>query len=177
MSVVLLLGGVRSGKSRLAVQLAERAAAPVTVIATAEARDDEMASRIARHREERPRSWTTIEGPLDLSGALSTVPVDDVVVVDCVTMWVSNLMQQGDDDDAILKRAQQSAMLAAERAGLVIVVSNEVGSGVIPGTPVGRRFSELLGRVNALWADVAERSALVVAGKVLTLRDAGELLS
>ena len=176
MPVILLLGGVRSGKSRLAAQLAARTSAPVTVIATAEGRDEEMTSRIARHREERPQEWTTIEEPLDLAAALGKVPTDAVVVLDCVTMWVSNVMERGVDDDAVLERAQRAAGLAAGRTGLVIVVSNEVGSGVIPTTPLGRRFSELLGSVNAMWAEAAERSALVVAGKVLTLRDAAELL-
>lgn len=175
MPVVLLLGGARSGKSRLAVQLAERGSASVTVIATAEARDDEMTARIARHREERPRTWTTVEEPLDVSEAMNAVPADDVVVLDCVTMWVSNLMEGEIDDDALLERVRRAAELAAGRRGLVVVVSNEVGSGVIPGTPLGRRFGDVLGRANAAWADVAERSVLVVAGKVLTLNDAAEL--
>ncbi len=175
MPVVLLLGGVRSGKSRLAVELASRGSGPVTVIATAEGRDEEMASRIARHRAERPSSWKTVEEPIDLPKALSDVPDDQVVLVDCLTLWVSNLMELQVDDEVIAERSRQAADVAAQRSDLVVVVSNEVGSGVIPGSALGRHFSDVLGRVNAMWAEVADRSALVVAGKVLPLRGAEEL--
>lgn len=175
MAVVLLLGGVRSGKSRLAVELAARTSAPVTMIATAQARDADMTSRIARHRAERPSDWTTVEERVDVSAAVDHVPDDQTVVLDCLTLWVSNLMERELSDEAIAERAREAAELAARRSGLVVVVTNEVGSGVIPESPLGRRFSEMLGRVNGIWAEVAERSALVVAGRILTLRDAGEL--
>lgn len=175
MPIVLLLGGVRSGKSRLAVELATRGQAPVTVVATSEARDEEMASRIARHRAERPSGWTTIEEPIDLYAAIDGVPDDEAVVLDCLTLWVSNLVEQSLSDEEVTERARTAAERASRRAGLTLVVTNEVGSGVIPASPVGRRFSDILGRVNAVWAAAADRSALVVAGKVLPLRGAEEL--
>lgn len=175
MAVVLLLGGVRSGKSRLASELAARGPARVNVIATAEARDEEMTERIMRHRAERPADWTTVEAPAHLFEALAAIPEEETVVVDCLTLWVSNLIERAHDDDEIVAQARAAAGRAATREGLVVVVSNEVGSGLIAPTELGRRYVDLLGRVNAVWAQIAQRAALVVAGKVLVLRDAGIL--
>ena len=169
MAVVLLLGGVRSGKSRLAAELADGGPAPVTMIATAEARDEEMSARITRHRAERPADWATVEAPVELADAIEAAPSDHALVVDCLTLWVSNLIEHGLHDDEIVDRAQRAAGLAAQRDALVVVVSNEVGSGVIASSELGRRYVDVLGRVNAIWAHVAQRAALVVAGKVLPL--------
>jgi adenosyl cobinamide kinase/adenosyl cobinamide phosphate guanylyltransferase len=171
MPVCLLIGGVRSGKSRLALRLAAREQRSVVVIATAEARDAEMAARITQHRRERPAEWTTIEEPVDLRSAFAVAPEEAVVLVDCLTLWVSNLMEREVPDVEIEARAERAARIAAARPQQVIVVTNEVGSGVIPTNPLGRRFGDVLGRVNMLWADRAERSALVVAGKMLSLQD------
>ncbi len=168
MGLVLLVGGARSGKSRLAVDLAWREAKPVVVIATAEARDDEMAERIELHRSQRPPEWTTVEEPIDLEGALRAAPVDAVVVLDCLTLWISNLMEH---EVEIADVARRAAEIAAKRTELVVAVTNEVGSGIVPENSLGRRYRDALGDVNAIWASCAERTLLVVAGKVLPLRD------
>ena len=169
MSVTVLLGGARSGKSRLGLRLAESSGRPVTFIATAEALDAEMADRIARHRAERPDTWTTREEPRDLEDALRAVQGGTTVIVDCLTLWVSNLVGDGRSDREILERAGLAAAIARDRAGAVIAVSNEVGSGIVPMTALGRRFQDLLGEVNAAWVDVADRAGLMVAGRVLWL--------
>jgi adenosylcobinamide kinase / adenosylcobinamide-phosphate guanylyltransferase len=169
MSLTVLLGGARSGKSRLALRLAESSGRPVTFIATAEALDAEMADRIARHRAERPDGWSTREEPRDLEGALRAVPDGTTIIVDCLTLWVSNLLEDGCSDAEVLERARSAAGVARDRAGVVIAVTNEVGSGVVPMTALGRRFQDLLGEVNAAWGDVADRAGLMVAGRVLWL--------
>jgi adenosylcobinamide kinase/adenosylcobinamide-phosphate guanylyltransferase len=166
MALSLLLGGARSGKSALALR---RAQPPVTFIATAEARDREMAERIARHRAERPSGWTTVEVPLALEDALADAPGDACVVIDCLTLWVANLLESGHDEQAVKRRATEAARLAAGRPARTIAVSNEVGLGVVPPYAEGRRYRDVLGRVNAEWAALAEDAALVVAGRLLPL--------
>lgn len=169
MPLTLLLGGAGAGKSRLAARLAAASGGSVVVIATAEARDQEMAERIRRHRELRPPEWVTVEEPLNLEGALSSVPEGVLALVDCLTLWVSNLMEQGLSDRDIEDRALKAALLAASRTARTVVVTNEVGSGVVPANALARRYRDLLGRVNAIWAEAAERAALVVAGQILSL--------
>jgi adenosylcobinamide kinase / adenosylcobinamide-phosphate guanylyltransferase len=175
MPLVLLLGGARSGKSRLAVALAEQTGAPVTVLATAEGRDDEMRERIAAHRAERPPDWTTLEEPLELEQALAAPPPEDTLIVDCLSLWVANVLERGDSTETILERGARAAALAAARAGTSIAVSNEVGMGVVPASQLGRAYRDLLGSTNRVWAEAADRAALVVAGRVLPLNGAEAL--
>ena len=169
----MLVGGARSGKSALALRIAADAGAPVTFIATAEALDEEMALRVAEHRAGRPTCWATVEEPLELGAALGAVPAGGTAVVDCLTMWVANMVGVGETDGAVLLAAEQVAALASERIGLVVTVSNEVGWGIVPADPATRRYRDLLGRVNATFAAAAERPLLVVAGCVLPLQRPG----
>ena len=170
MGVFLLIGGARAGKSSLAARLAHKTGLPVTFVATAEAGDEEMEQRIARHRAERPAEWTTLEEPVALAQAVDRAGADDTVIVDCLTLWVSNLILAGHDDEEVQARAEAAAAQAAGRAGRTLVVTNEVGLGVHPTSDLGRRFRDLLGRVNAIWADQAEEVILVVAGRAMTLK-------
>ena len=170
MSLTFLLGGARSGKSLLAVQLAREWEGPVSVIVTAEARDEEMAQRIRLHREARPVEWQTIEEPVELGAALQIVPADSAAVVDCVSLWVANLMEHAVGEDDIEALARTAAEVAAERSAATVVVSNEVGLGVVPPSELGRRYRDVLGRVNALWAAAADEAAFVIAGRMLPLR-------
>lgn len=174
MPLTLLLGGARSGKSTLALRRASRSGAPVVFLATGEAGDDEMAARIASHRAERPAQWATVEEPVELAGALGACPAEACVVVDCLSLWVANVMGRNVDEGEIERRAGEVAALAAGRRAPTIAVSNEVGMGVVPEHPLGRRYRDVLGRVNALWAAAANEALLVVAGRVLRLEeDAG----
>jgi adenosylcobinamide kinase/adenosylcobinamide-phosphate guanylyltransferase len=176
MPFVLLLGGARSGKSALAVEIASRSAAPVTFVATGEAGDDEMAERIARHRAERPDGWTTAEAPLAVMEAVLRAPAGDLVVVDCLTLWVSNLLVRGAGRGEISAAADELAAALAERCGGAVVVSNEVGLGIVPANRLARAFRDALGSVNAAFAGRAERTALVVAGRVHELAPATDFM-
>jgi adenosylcobinamide kinase / adenosylcobinamide-phosphate guanylyltransferase len=165
-SLVVLLGGARAGKSALAVELGARWNGEVAYIATAEAGDDEMARRIEQHRVERPARWTTIEEPLALREALSSVDDAVLAIVDCLTLWVANLTAR---NEPVLAEAEAIAEQAATRAAPTIVVTNEVGLGVVPGTPLGREYRDVLGAVNAAFVRRATDAAFVVAGRPLAL--------
>lgn len=167
MGFVLLLGGARSGKSDRAARLALDSGMRVTFIATATAGDDAMSERISRHRSTRPATWSTVEAPLDLVAAVVATPADEFVVVDCLTLWVSNLLGAGVAADEILRRAEKVARELATRPG--VVVSNEVGLGIVPANELARTFRDVLGGVNAAFARCAERSVLMVAGLTLEL--------
>jgi adenosyl cobinamide kinase/adenosyl cobinamide phosphate guanylyltransferase len=168
-SLTFLLGGARSGKSSLAIELARRWAGQVTFIATGEPGDDEMAERIRAHQSERPVEWATVEVPLDVRGAFESTSDDTAIVLDCLSLWVANLIARGDEPDEIEAESAAVAALAAARRSLTVAVSNEVGLGVVPATELGRRFRDVLGRVNARWAADAEHAAFVVAGLSLPL--------
>lgn len=169
MSLTLLTGGARSGKSALAVRRAHRSDSPVTFVATGQAGDAEMAMRITRHQTERPAGWTTLEAPTDLTGAVANLPPGQCVIVDCLSLWVSNLMGRGDDEAAVLDQAHALGRWATAYPGTVIVVTNEVGSGIVPMHPVSRDYRDRLGRVNATISGYADLAQLVVAGRALTL--------
>jgi len=167
----LILGGARSGKSAYAVHLARGDRRRIAFIATAEPLDRDMAARIERHRRERPPSWLTVEEPVELVPALRRLAGGaDLVVVDCLTLWVSNLLQRGMADEPILAEADALAKLMDERHFSLIMVSNEVGLGVHPETTAGLRFRDLLGLVNQRVAAAADQVLLMVAGCPLTLK-------
>jgi adenosyl cobinamide kinase/adenosyl cobinamide phosphate guanylyltransferase len=168
----LVLGGARSGKSRHAVALAIGQGDRVAFLATARALDGDMRARIARHRAERPPRWTTLEEPLDVVAACRrAAAAHDLLVLDCATVWVANLMERGDDDTAVLAAADDLAKLARERLLSMLIVSNEVGGGVHPPTELGRHFRDLLGSVNQRLAVAADRVTLMVAGLPLSVKD------
>jgi adenosyl cobinamide kinase/adenosyl cobinamide phosphate guanylyltransferase len=169
MSLTFLLGGARSGKSSLAVDLARQWAGPVSFIATGEAGDEEMAERIRLHRAERPAEWETIEEPLEVEATLERVPQDAAVVIDCISLWVANLLGRGEQEDEIEARGRALAESAAARRSLTVAVSNEVGLGVVPPTELGRQYRDVLGRVNVHWAAAADQAAFVLAGRLLQL--------
>jgi adenosyl cobinamide kinase/adenosyl cobinamide phosphate guanylyltransferase len=173
----VLLGGARSGKSDLAVRLGREWAGAVHVVVTAEALDDDMAARIARHRADRPAEWLLTEAPVALEEGLAGVAHDALAIVDCLTLWVANLMGAGLDDGEVVRWASAFAAVAAGRTGPTIVVTNEVGMGVHPDTDLGRRYRDLLGRVNAFVVARADRALLLVAGRAVVLVDPMEELS
>ena len=168
----LILGGVRSGKSREALRVA--ASMPRgsrgAFLATAQALDGDMEARIARHRAERPTGWATLEEPYDVVRACGSLAGRvDVVVLDCLTLWVSNLLGKGATDAEIVADAERVAAAAGGRPGRTIVVTNEVGLGIVPFEPETRRFRDLLGKVNTVVSDAAEKVGLLVTGRVLWL--------
>lgn len=162
----LVLGGARSGKSAYAEALLD--GRPALYLATGHGLDDEMAERIRIHRERRGPHWLTHEEALDLPGALDRLTGERPVLVDCLTLWISNLMHAGRDVGA--ETARLCEMLATPK-GSVVLVSNEVGMGLVPETPLGRAFRDHQGRVNQAVAKACRRVVFVVAGLPLILKD------
>jgi adenosylcobinamide kinase/adenosylcobinamide-phosphate guanylyltransferase len=169
MALSVLLGGARAGKSALAVQLAAAAGAPVTFVATGEARDEEMAARIAAHRAARPADWLTVEEPYALEDVLATADPSHTVVVDCLTLWTANALARDREPERVLEAATSAAAVAARRDALTIAVSNEVGLGIVPLEPLSRVYRDLLGSVNHVWVEASADAAFVVAGRALRL--------
>ena len=174
MGASLVLGGARSGKSRYAQRMAEGASAAVgrkpVYIATGEPGDAEMAERIAIHQAERADRWINLEAPLDLAGALNSLAPDDIAVVDCLTLWLSNSMLAEDENHG----ARLDALLVAISAcpARLWLVSNEVGWGVVPDNALARRFRDEAGRLHQRVAEMAQEVVLVVAGLPLVLKPA-----
>lgn len=164
-TVTLITGGARSGKSAHAMALAQQGGARRVFIATGEALDDEMRDRIAHHRAGRPADFETVEEPIALAESVKSLyGRADVVVIDCLTLWVSNLMLAGRSDEQVLAGARAVARGLGDAPFTSIVVSDEVGAGIVPQNPVARRFRDLLGWTNQATAQAAERVVLMVAG-------------
>jgi adenosylcobinamide kinase/adenosylcobinamide-phosphate guanylyltransferase len=178
-AVYFVTGGARSGKSAFAQRLAVAAGRPVVFLATMEPLDAELEQRIARHREERPADWRTIEAPLDLRTALVEAGPEACVLLDCLSLWVTNrLMPLGDPPAAgallDLERAIEADLTALldlqrGRTGELIAVTNEVGSGVVPPSALGRAYRDLLGRANQQVSAAATRAWLLASGRALEL--------
>ncbi|HEY1611149.1 MAG TPA: bifunctional adenosylcobinamide kinase/adenosylcobinamide-phosphate guanylyltransferase [Paraburkholderia sp.] len=172
--LTFLVGGARSGKSAHAERLAAASGLPVTYIATARIGDAEFAERVAHHRARRPAHWQLVEAPFDLAGALDAAAPRRCVLIDCLTLWLANLLCPPDGspppDDW---RVHVDAFAAAcERAqGTVIVVSNEIGLGVVPLGAATRQYVDELGRLNQRIAALADRATLIVAGLPLALKE------
>jgi adenosylcobinamide kinase/adenosylcobinamide-phosphate guanylyltransferase len=170
--LVLILGGVRSGKSRYAQQIAE-SFGRVTFLATAQQRDDEeMRQKIARHRAERPATWLTIEEPLKLANVIRTAaPDSDAILIDCITLFASNLLEAHPKDNHAAEDEIAALLeVLASPPCTILLVSNEVGSGVVPAFSLGRRFRDLLGEINQRIAAQADTVILMVAGLPLHLK-------
>ncbi|MCS7252932.1 MAG: bifunctional adenosylcobinamide kinase/adenosylcobinamide-phosphate guanylyltransferase [Armatimonadota bacterium] len=171
--ITLLLGGARSGKSRFAVELA-KGNARVAFIATAARTDDEMERRIEMHRRSRPKEWLTIEEPICVSEWIDEHGDEfEVVVIDCITLWLTNLIAAEADDDAILCAVERLLKACKERRCNTIIVSNEVGMGIVPATPIGRRFRDLLGEANQKLASGADCVYWLCAGIPICLKGCG----
>jgi adenosylcobinamide kinase/adenosylcobinamide-phosphate guanylyltransferase len=171
--LVMVTGGVRSGKSAFAQSLAEKFGDAVLFVATAQALDEEMAQRICRHRRSRPQGWATVEEPLDVAGALRGSGVDyRLVLVDCLTLWVTNLLLSNEDyaDEILLAPVKGLLDWQTETRVNMIVVTNEVGMGVVPDNAISRRFSEALGKANQMLALASDRVYLMVSGLPLQVK-------
>jgi adenosylcobinamide kinase/adenosylcobinamide-phosphate guanylyltransferase len=171
-TVTLITGGARSGKSAHSLTLAQQApGARRFFIATAEALDDEMRERIAHHRASRSADFATIEEPIAIGAALLELASRaDIVVVDCLTLWISNLLMARRSDEEILAEARGLASAVADAPFASIVVTDEVGSGIVPENALARRFRDLLGWTNQTLAQTAERVVLMVAGYPLRVK-------
>lgn len=172
--LILLTGATRSGKSRLAVKLAKRFGPRILYLATCQPTDHDMKRRVARHRQERPASWTTIEAPDDPAAVIAQQDgTIDGAILDCLTLYVSRLVMRKFSDETILKRIRALCETLRRAPFPIVMVTNEVGWGVVPTTRVGRRFRDLAGFANQLVAQVADEVYLVVAGLPLRLKGNG----
>ena len=176
MSITLILGGARSGKSRFAQELARKLSKKVLFVATGEPLDEEMRARIDTHKKSRPASWRTLEVPTNLAKALRSKIRDvDLVVIDCITLLVSNLMGDANTDVSTWEKKVAAeiknliALLKNSKANFIIV-SNEVGLGLVPTTPIGRAYRDILGMANQMLAQNADEVYLMVAGIPIVLK-------
>jgi len=165
--LTLVIGGARSGKSRYAEAMTMAQPSPWVYVATAEPFDDEMRARIGEHRSRRGEEWRTVDAPADLAGAIKGAPARGTVLVDCLTLWLNNLMYKERDIDTETERLE--AALAARNAP-TLLVSNEVGSGIVPDNAEARRFRDLQGLLNQRMAARADRVVLLVAGLPLFVK-------
>ena len=171
--LVLILGGVRSGKSRYAQQIAGDIGKRVLFLATAEAGDDEMKHRIARHKSSRPESWRTIEEQIDIAGALrKNAARADAVIIDCVTVWLSNMLMHNEklSEKDMIKDIDKLIDSYEHGDATYIIVSGEVGMGIVPEHPLGRIFRDYLGLANQRLAAKADRVVLMVAGIAVDMK-------
>jgi adenosylcobinamide kinase/adenosylcobinamide-phosphate guanylyltransferase len=170
--LTFITGPSRSGKTRLALKIARSCPEPRGYLATAQALDEEMALRIHRHQEEREGNFETIEEPLQLTRALGSLDRPfSIVIIDCLTLWLSNLMAKwGADEGALRQEAFQALEFLKTFPVPTVVISNEVGWGIVPDNPLARRFRDLSGNLNQALADVADRVILTVAGIPLFLK-------
>ena len=164
--MTFILGGARSGKSRYAAEIAKNLRKNTVFIATATALDEEMKERIRLHKISRPKEWDLIEEPMNLSGViLGLKTIYDVAIIDCVGLWVSNLLMANMEDRAIERRIKElTTSILKAKAGLIIIVSNEVGGGIVPGDPLSRRFRDLVGLANQIIAAKADEVIMIQAG-------------
>jgi adenosylcobinamide kinase / adenosylcobinamide-phosphate guanylyltransferase len=168
--VTLVLGGARSGKSRHAEGLARRHKGRLVYIATGEITDDEMRLRIERHREDRGAKWMTVEAPLDLVAALQQADhASAFILVECITMWINNLIYHKMDVAAQVKRL---CAALPEMRGQIVIVSNEVGLGIVPDNALARAFRDEAGRANQALAEIADEVLFIAAGLPMTLKKA-----
>ena len=176
--LTVLTGGARSGKSSLAVRRAASTGQPVVFVATCPQieGDNDLAERIANHRQERPEHWSTVEAEVELAAELGRLDSDTTVVIDCLTLWINNLMMADFSDTEVDQASTDALAIAAARPGQTIVVTNEVGLGIVPADALSRRYRDLLGRVNQAWIGAANNALFMVAGQAIPLSDPDRLL-
>jgi adenosyl cobinamide kinase/adenosyl cobinamide phosphate guanylyltransferase len=166
--ITLVTGGCRSGKSSFVVEMAKECAT-VVYVATAEPLDNEMSKRIRKHKKERPASWKTVEEPVEITQALKAIRAE-AVIVDCLTLWVSNLMRKPFDEAKAASEANALVRACRKRKGLIFLVTNETGLGIVPADPCTRLYRDCLGRINQIVAREADNVILMVSGIPLVLK-------
>jgi len=177
MSLIFITGGARSGKSTLAIQLAKKINGKVAFIATAQAGDDEMKRRIFLHKQERPEGWTTIEEPANIASAIDSAHKHNVVIIDCITLLISNLICSNENIDEtawILEDIKKLVDSAKRFDGTVIVISNEVGMGIVPENKLAREFRDLAGKANQIIASAADQVYVCFSGIPMLIKDIGD---
>jgi adenosyl cobinamide kinase/adenosyl cobinamide phosphate guanylyltransferase len=169
--IIYISGGARSGKSSWALRLAHKRKGRVAFIATGEPRDKEMKQRIVQHRRDRPQTWTTFEEPTNLSGLIEKIGPDyPTIIIDCLTLWTSNLLLKQRAPRAILSEAARLAESLKKTRGLVIIVTNEVGCGIVPANRLARDFRDIAGRINQTIAHISDTAYFMISGIPLVIK-------
>ena len=169
--IIFITGGVRSGKSKYAIKLAKNTTGKVVFLATGTAKDEEMKKRIKGHRESRPREWKTIEETKDIASILLSIgPPWKLVIIDCLAFFISNLLLDGADEKTILERIEKIVEIILEANYSTIVVSNEVGGGIVPANELGRRFRDIVGLANQIMANSAQEVYLTISGMPIRIK-------
>jgi adenosylcobinamide kinase/adenosylcobinamide-phosphate guanylyltransferase len=170
--LIYITGGARSGKSRYALAMAQRLAKKVVFVATClPTKDKEMHQRIKRHRQDRPKHWTTLENQMDLSKIYSEVdPNTELLLIDCLTMYVSGRLMENETEAKVCARVEKLCKAAAESPLTTILVSNEVGCGVVPATDLGLKFRDYAGRANQIAARYAQEVYWLISGIPVPLK-------
>lgn len=166
----IVIGGAKSGKSQYCVELLKKTYKNPCLVVTAEPKDLEMEERIKRHKENRPKEWLVIEEPFEISTCLQNIPKErDVVLIDCLTLWLSNLMLNFDDIQ-VLKYIDDFIVTVKEYPSDIILISNEVGLGIVPDNPLARRFRDLSGMLNQRLVDVCDSAIFMIAGAPIRIK-------
>ncbi|MBD3182803.1 bifunctional adenosylcobinamide kinase/adenosylcobinamide-phosphate guanylyltransferase [Candidatus Poribacteria bacterium] len=170
--ITFITGGARSGKSNLALKLAGERGNKIAFIATATAKDEEMKKRIEIHKDNRPLDWSTIEEPLDIASAIRSVLDHDLIIIDCITLLVTNLMfsDESADENTVVKGIKEMISAIREFNGAVIIVSNEVGMGIVPDNKLSRDFRDYAGRANQMIVEAADEFYVCFSGMPLRLK-------
>ena len=170
---IFVIGGCRSGKSNHALELAEKMAANERIfIATCVPQDDEMRQRVAKHQQNRSQSWKTIEAPLHLPQVImDNARAEGVVLIDCLTLWINNLLMENESAPDVENQISKLVRALQSADGTVIIVSNEVGTGIVPENKLARLYRDLVGSVNQEMARIADRVVWVVAGIPVTIKE------
>ncbi len=170
--LIFIVGGARSGKSALALRMADGCGSRKVYLATAQALDEEMRRRIARHRKERPGAWRTVEEPFNVPATLRALSGRcDAVVIDCLTLWLANMLgEEGTSEEAVLEGVRSMLEASREAGCTVVVVSNEVGGGIVPENALARLYRDVMGSANQMVAEAAEEVFQVVAGIPIRLK-------
>jgi adenosylcobinamide kinase/adenosylcobinamide-phosphate guanylyltransferase len=174
--IILVGGGARSGKSRFALNLAMKLGARRLFVATGQARDDEMAQRIRAHQQSRGADFHTVEEPLSVTEVLRHIENVDVVLIDCLTLWLANLLLDGNTPEQIDRRVHELVEVCLRRTFHAVVVTNEVGMGIVPETPLGRVFRDVAGLAHQTWSRHADEVYLGMLGTLLRLKPAPEFI-
>ena len=177
--ITLVIGGCRSGKSRFALNAANAVPGRRKIfLATSVPRDLEMTKRVQAHQAERGKDWITVEEPVNIHACISAhADTADVILVDCLTLWLSNMMAAHMNDKEIENRFEKTAQVCCSPPCPVFLVSNEVGAGIVPENPLARKFRDLAGYMNQFMADTADRVVLTVAGQALQIKPGGNRIS
>ncbi|HQP91366.1 MAG TPA: bifunctional adenosylcobinamide kinase/adenosylcobinamide-phosphate guanylyltransferase [Candidatus Omnitrophota bacterium] len=169
--IIYIFGGAKSGKSTMALSLAKEIKGAVAFIATAEAKDREMKKRIMAHKASRPKNWLTLEEPIDIDRALSKIdPQTRTVIVDCITLWITNLMMRKKNQRYIEDKTRTVIDICKKIRARCIFISNEVGSGIVPSNKLSREFRDIAGRINQMIADASSEAYFMVSGLPMRIK-------